>query len=203
MTDKVQKIREEVARIQLYTQSEVLKQVLDYIDKVQEEPVSENILDVSRIDYRLQHKNIEDGIKYHAEEYSFNIESILYNQLTNEQQELWRKELERAVISGGYYGLELSKDKRYKENSVSKELEEACEQLAENARKHKAETSSPFFSQTDYKQGVMDGAQWQKATDLVNTAYHLEMRLPEHLDYNGTVVERKDFIEDFKKMMEE
>lgn len=37
--DKVQKIREEVARIQLYTQSEVLKQVLDYIDKVQEEPV--------------------------------------------------------------------------------------------------------------------------------------------------------------------
>ena len=40
MTDKVQKIREEVARIQLYTQSEVLKQVLDYIDEVQKEPVS-------------------------------------------------------------------------------------------------------------------------------------------------------------------
>lgn len=39
MIDKVQKIREEVERIQLYTQSEVLKQVLDYIDKVQEEPV--------------------------------------------------------------------------------------------------------------------------------------------------------------------
>lgn len=38
MTDKVQKIREEVARIQLYTQSDVLKEVLDYIDKVQEEP---------------------------------------------------------------------------------------------------------------------------------------------------------------------
>lgn len=40
MTDKVHKIREEVARIQLYTQSEVLKQVLDYIDEVQKEPVS-------------------------------------------------------------------------------------------------------------------------------------------------------------------
>ena len=40
MMDKVQKIREEVARIQLYTQSEVLKDILDYIDKVQEEPVS-------------------------------------------------------------------------------------------------------------------------------------------------------------------
>ena len=45
---------------------------------------------------------------------------------------------------------------------VSEDLEEACEQLAENARKHKAETSSPFFSPTDYKQGVMDGAKWQK-----------------------------------------
>ena len=38
MADKVQKIREEVARIQAYTQSDVLKEVLDYIDKVQEEP---------------------------------------------------------------------------------------------------------------------------------------------------------------------
>ena len=45
MTDKVQKIREEVARIQLYTQSEVLKQVLDYIDEVQKEPVSEDFGD--------------------------------------------------------------------------------------------------------------------------------------------------------------
>ena len=58
------------------------------------------------------------------------------------------------------------------EEPVSEELEEACEQLAENARKHKAETSSPFFSQTDYKQGVMDGAQWQeeKYQDAVEIA---------------------------------
>lgn len=46
--------------------------------------------------------------------------------------------------------------------SVIEELEEACEQLAENARKHKAETLSPFFSQTDYKQGVIDGAKWKE-----------------------------------------
>lgn len=51
------------------------------------------------------------------------------------------------------------------EETVSENLEEACEQLAENARKHKAETSSPFFSQTDYKQGVIDGAKWQKQQD--------------------------------------
>lgn len=49
-----------------------------------------------------------------------------------------------------------------KEGSVSEDLEEASEQLAENARKHKAEISSPFFSPTDYKQGVIDGAKWQK-----------------------------------------
>ena len=53
-------------------------------------------------------------------------------------------------------------EKNWKEEHVSEDLEEACEQLAENERKHKAETSSPFFSQTDYKQGVMDGAKWQK-----------------------------------------
>ena len=47
------------------------------------------------------------------------------------------------------------------EEPVSEDLEEACEQLAENARKHKAETSSPFFSQGDYKQGVIDGAKWK------------------------------------------
>ena len=48
------------------------------------------------------------------------------------------------------------------EEPVSEDLEKACEQLAENARKHKAETSSPFFSQTDYKQGVIDGAKWKE-----------------------------------------
>ena len=53
-------------------------------------------------------------------------------------------------------------NKRLGEEPVSEDLEDACEQLSENARKHKAETSSPFFSQTDYRQGVMDGAKWQK-----------------------------------------
>ena len=40
MTDK-EKIRKEVERIQLYTQSDVLKQILDYINSLQEEPVSD------------------------------------------------------------------------------------------------------------------------------------------------------------------
>lgn len=118
MTDKVQKIREEVERLmnELIQEKEKgfdsdiddacileLQNVLTFIDSLQEEPISEqNLSSVERI------------------------------------------------------------GKDWKEDPISEDLEEACEQLSEDARKHKAETSSPFFSQTDYKQGVMDGAKWQK-----------------------------------------
>ena len=66
MVDKVQKIREEVARIQLYTQSEVLKQVLDYIDEVQKEPVSED-LDIVASQYITDPNNFVDWIGNHGE----------------------------------------------------------------------------------------------------------------------------------------
>ena len=71
----------------------------------------------------IQYPNIEDGIKAHAEDYSFNIESELFQQLTKEQQELWRKEIEQACISGGYSGFHLAKDPRYKENLEMKEVD--------------------------------------------------------------------------------
>lgn len=71
----------------------------------------------------IQYASREDGIKAHAEDYSFNIESELFNQLTKEQQALWRKEIEQAVISGGYSGLNLAKDPRYKENLEVKEVD--------------------------------------------------------------------------------
>lgn len=71
----------------------------------------------------IQYASIESGIKAHAEDYSFNIESELFNQLTKEQQALWRKEIEQAVISGGYNGLDLAKDTRYKENLEVKEVD--------------------------------------------------------------------------------
>lgn len=64
----------------------------------------------------IQYDSIEEGIKAHAETYSFNIESELFHQLTKEQQTLWRKEIEWAVISGGEVGVELARDPRYKEN---------------------------------------------------------------------------------------
>lgn len=71
---------------------------------------------------RIQYPSIKDGIKAYAETYSFNIESKLFNQLTKEQQKLWRKEIEQAYISGGNTGVELARDIRYKENLELKEV---------------------------------------------------------------------------------
>ena len=79
------------------------------------------------------------------------------------------------------------------EEPVSDGLEEACEQLAENARKHKAETSSPFFSQTDYRQGVIDGAKWQKE-QMMTKAFDGEILE----NYDGKVIKYDDTILDEK-----
>ena len=71
----------------------------------------------------IQYDSIKAGIQAHAETYSFNIESLLFNQLTKEQQALWRKEIEQACISGGEAGVELARDIRYKENLEVKEVD--------------------------------------------------------------------------------
>lgn len=71
----------------------------------------------------VQYNSVKSGIQAHAETYSFNIESKLFNQLTKEQQKLWRKEIEQAAISGGEAGVELARDKRYKENLEVKEVD--------------------------------------------------------------------------------
>ena len=71
----------------------------------------------------IQYDSIKAGIQAHAEIYSFNIESELFNQLTKEQQALWRKEIEQACISGGGAGYELAKDPRYKKNLEVKEAD--------------------------------------------------------------------------------
>ena len=70
----------------------------------------------------VQYDSIKAGIQAHAETYSFNIESELFNQLKKEQQALWKKEIEQAYISGGYSGIELVKDLRYNENLEVKEV---------------------------------------------------------------------------------
>lgn len=71
----------------------------------------------------VQYDSIKAGIQAHAETYSFNIESELFNQLTKEQQKLWRKEIEQACVSGGEVGVELARDPRYKENIKEKEVD--------------------------------------------------------------------------------
>lgn len=70
----------------------------------------------------IQYDSIKTSIQAHAETYSFNIESKLFNQLTKEQQELWREEIEYAYISGGEMGVELARDPRYKENHTEEEV---------------------------------------------------------------------------------
>lgn len=102
----------------------------DYLCRVKEK-VYESLLSfidtlevIDPYEQRVQYSSIEDGIKAHAETYSFNIESELFNQLTKEQQALWRKEIEQACISGGEAGVELATDPRYKENLEVKEMEE-------------------------------------------------------------------------------
>lgn len=78
----------------------------------------------------IQYDSIKAGIQAHAETYSFNIESKLFNQLTKEQQELWREELEQACISGGEAGVELARDPRYKENHSEVKEELSVEEKA-------------------------------------------------------------------------
>ncbi|MBO7693552.1 MAG: hypothetical protein J6T10_13050 [Methanobrevibacter sp.] len=69
-------------------------------------------------DNRIQYDSVKSGIEAFASTYSFNIESKLFPQLTKEQQQLWREEIEQAVIAGGESGIELARDYRYKENRM-------------------------------------------------------------------------------------
>lgn len=81
----------------------------------------------------VRYDSIKAGIQAHAETYSFNVKSMLFPQLTKEQQELWRKEIEQACISGGNAGYSLARDSRYKENlevkevDLGKEFDKCCE----------------------------------------------------------------------------
>lgn len=106
-----------------------LKSLLSFIDTLEV---------INPYEQCIQYASIESGIKAHAEDYSFNIESELFNQLTKEQQALWRKEIEQACISGGYSGLNLAKDPRYKENlevmevDIEKELQRFNKEITDD-----------------------------------------------------------------------
>ena len=95
------------------------EQMIAYLEKQKEQkPVEQNY------DNRIQYDSIKSGIEAFASTYSFNTESKLFSQLTKEQQQLWREEIEQAAIAGGEYGIELSRDNRYKENRTIEWSEE-------------------------------------------------------------------------------
>lgn len=101
---------------------QLCKQIRDSIDSLEVKDPYEQC---------VQYDSIKAGIQAHAETYSFNIQSELFNQLTKEQQALWRKEIEQAVISGGDAGVTLARDQRYKENLEVKEVGEPSNDLEE------------------------------------------------------------------------
>ena len=114
---------------------------------VQEEPVEQNLSNVERIGKDWKEEPVsEDTMTIRKE---------------------WFEHCKESWYNEGYIDGKYNRDRQFKE-PVSEGLEEACEQLAENARKHKAEISSPFFSQADYIQGVMDGAKWQITKLMAN-----------------------------------
>ena len=121
----------------------------------------------------IQYASIDGAIKAHAENYSFNIESELFQQLTPEQQKMWRKEIERAVLSGAYSGLNLARDERYEENiqeeSVSEDLKRAVK-VYEQTRNDLDVVSDNQMVERAFKAGV----DWQKQ-QMMKTAIETEV----------------------------
>lgn len=117
------------------------------------ELITNNGIDDIVADKRIMYASREAGIRSFAETYSFNIESVLFNQLTLEQQKMWRKEIENAVINGGEMGLELADDKRYDKIEISKDLEEAANKFGIRQGVELKPFAIKFFKA---------GAEWQK-----------------------------------------
>lgn len=126
----------ELSAIRGAQQYELIK-LVQYIDTLEVKDLYEQC---------VQYDSIKAGIQAHAETYSFNIESMLFQQLTKEQQKLWRKEIEQAVISGGDAGYLLAKDTRYKENLEVKDVD-----LEKEIQQHINDCLDIKFPTTDIK----------------------------------------------------
>lgn len=126
----------------------------------------------------IQYASIDGAIKAHAGDYSFNIESELFQQLTPEQQKMWRKEIERAVLSGAYSGLNLARDERYEENrqeeSVSEELEKEVYEHLWKGRMGTDVSKPIYFSYDELLEVARHFADWQKQ-QMVKAAIETEV----------------------------
>lgn len=131
-----------------------LKDMLSFIDTLEVKDPYEQC---------VQYDSIKAGIQAHAETYSFNIESKLFNQLTKEQQELWREEIEQACISGGEVGVELARDPRYKENLEAKE---AREEPVSDDLEEAANDYAHDLVHDDVFETFIAGAHWQALHSL-------------------------------------
>lgn len=141
------------AKSGFYAQAQTLEGIKNFIDTLEVKDPYEQC---------IQYDSIKAGIQAHAETYSFNIESELFNQLTKEQQALWRKEIEQAVISGGDAGVSLAKDTRYKENHDVKEVEDLNKEI-EEIHKHFHDYYGIVNSDTGY---------FAKVDDIIHIAKH-------------------------------
>lgn len=130
-----------------------LESIKDFIDTLEmKDPYEQSV----------QYDSIKAGIQAHAETYSFNIESELFPQLTKEQQALWRKEIEQAVISGSDAGVALARDNRYKENLEVKDVNLEKE-IEEVVHKHFHDYYGIVNSDTGY---------FAKVDDIIHIARH-------------------------------
>lgn len=124
--------------------AEAYKEVLDLLDTLE---VKEDDSIVIPYDARIQYVDRESAIKAHAEDYSWNIESELFQQLTPEQQKLWRKDIEQACISGGYCGLNLQKDSRYDDSlGVKVDLKKEIDDFMTKEWEGVEEKDEPLYS---------------------------------------------------------
>ena len=162
-----------IVNTQIKSQNEVLKRLNSALNSMEHGghlPLDEDkMISNEEIDAcNIQYASIDGAIKAHAEDYSFNIESELFQQLTPEQQKMWRKEIEQAVLSGAYSGLNLARDESYEENrqeeSVSEELEDEIDAWC-----RKVITGLPIV-----KEAARHFANWQKQ-QMVKAAIETEV----------------------------
>ena len=147
--DKIQKIREEVERIQLYTQSEVLKQVLDYIDKVQKEPINE--------DFEKTFISMVNATHEHNGSYSLHdFAQRLYNIAKEELKEPVSEDLEEAAYQYA--------------NCFKNQFEMASMAFIKGAKWQKEQ------EYTCYEEAFEDGAKW-KYEQMVKDAHECEVKV--------------------------
>lgn len=88
-----------------------------------------------------------------------------------------------------------------KDDPVSDDFEEACNQMSEAARISKCEAGKPFFSDGDYKLGFKAGANWQKQKDdeMLTVVYMDGVEKGKKTMREQMVKETIDFLKSYRR----